>query len=274
MIAGLINGGKNERTIRGCIESKIRVLTILEYKFAGTGLRANAPGFTSPELFPGNLQGALPSFTFSGATANFAFTQPQNIDNPSYTYRDNLTIAHGQHTLKFGGFYSREAKDENAGNALNGSYAFDGSRSGNDLADFLLGAPRTYLEDQNEVRVQLRYNTWEFYGQDSWKVTPRLTIDYGARYALYGNPIELSNFLTSFRPDLYNPATAVKIDPVSGNILTGAGDKAFIAGADIGEVVLGAAAQSGAAPAWRFARSAPVFSSSRRSLRRTTEGRW
>ena len=192
--------------------------------FAGNGLRSNASGFTSPELFPSTLQGALPSMTFSGATANFSFVSPQNIENPSYTYRDNLTIAHGAHTFKVGAFYSREAKNENAGNALNGSYAFDGSRSGNDLADFLLGAPRTYIEDQNEVRVQLRYTSWEFYGQDSWKVTPRLTIDYGARYSLYGNPIDVNNYLTAFRPDLYDPAKAVKIDPVSGNILTGTGD--------------------------------------------------
>lgn len=123
--------------------------------FAGTGLRANAPGFTSPELFPSTLQGALPSFTFSGATANFSFTSPSQIENPSHTFRDNLTIAHGQHTFKFGGAFSREAKNENAGNALNGSFAFDGSRSGNDLADFLLGAPHTYTEDQAEVFVTI-----------------------------------------------------------------------------------------------------------------------
>lgn len=193
-------------------------------KFAGTGLRANAPGFSSPELFPSTLQGALPSFTFSGATANFSFTSPSQIENPSHTIRDNLTIAHGQHTFKFGGSFSREAKNENAGNALNGSFAFDGSRSGNDLADFLLGAPRTYTEDQAEVFVKLRYNTTEFYGQDSWKLTPRLSLDYGARYSLYDNPIDESNLLISFRPDFYNPSRAVQIDPISGNILAGAGD--------------------------------------------------
>lgn len=193
--------------------------------FAGTGLRSNAPGFISPELFPSTLQGALPSITFSGATANFSFVSPQNIENPSYTYRDTLTLAKGRHTIKLGGFYSREAKNENAGNALNGSYAFDASRSGNDLADFFLGAPRTYLEDQNEVRVQLRYNTLEFFAQDSWKATSKLTLDYGARYSLYANPTEVSDFLTSFRPDLYNPSTAVRIDPVSGNVITGSGDR-------------------------------------------------
>ncbi len=193
--------------------------------FSGTGLRANAPGFTSPELFPSTLQGALPSITFTGATSNFSFVSPQNIENPSYTTRDTLTIAKGKHTIKVGGFFSREAKNENAGNALHGSFAFDGSRSGSDLADFFLGTPRTYLEDQNEVKVQLRYNTLEFFGQDSWKLTPRLTLDYGARYSIFSNPIEVNNFLTSFRPDFYDPARAVAIDPVSGNVIGGSGDR-------------------------------------------------
>lgn len=193
--------------------------------FTGNGLRSANPGFTSPELFASTLQGGLPSITFTGATANFAIPSPQNIENPSYTFRDNLTIAHGNHTFKMGGFYSREAKNENAGNALNGSFAFNGSRSGNDLADFFLGAPATYIEDQNELRVQLRYNTIEFYGQDSWKITPRLTLDYGARYSLYNNPIEVNDFLTSFRPDLYDPARAVRIEPISGNVIAGSGDR-------------------------------------------------
>jgi outer membrane receptor protein involved in Fe transport len=193
--------------------------------FAGTGLKSNAPGFTSPELFPSTAQGALPSITFSGATSNFQISQPSQIENPSHTFRDNLTIARGQHTFKVGGFFSMEAKNENAGNVLNGSYAFDGTRSNNDLADFFLGAPRTYLEDQNEVLVTLRYNTTEFYGQDSWKVTPRLTVDYGARYSLYNNPTDTNNLLTAFRPDLYTRATVVRIDPVSGNIITGSGDR-------------------------------------------------
>jgi hypothetical protein len=193
--------------------------------FAGTGLRTNAPGFTSPELFPSTLQGALPSFTFSGATANFSISSPSRIDNPSHTFRDNLTIAHGQHTFKFGGSFSREQKNENAGNALNGSFSFDGSRSGNDLADFLLGAPRTYTEDQAEVFVKLRYDSTEFYAQDSWKITPRLTLDYGARYSLHENPTDAGDLLIAFRPDFYNANNAVRIDPVSGNILSGGGDR-------------------------------------------------
>jgi outer membrane receptor protein involved in Fe transport len=198
---------------------------LIQTSFVGTGLRSNAPGFTSPELFPSTLQGALPSIAFTGAVSNLTFTSPQNIENPSYTWRDNLTWVRGQHTLKFGAFYSREAKNENAGNALNGTYSFNGSRSGNDYADFLLGFPSSYLEDENEVKVQLRYNTLEFYAQDSWKVTPQLSIDYGARYSIYANPIDENDLLTSFRPDFYNPAAAVRIEPISGNVISGSGNR-------------------------------------------------
>ncbi|HMF56078.1 MAG TPA: carboxypeptidase regulatory-like domain-containing protein [Pyrinomonadaceae bacterium] len=196
--------------------------------FQGTGTRVNTPGFTSPELFPSTLQGAIPTIAFAGATANLTITSPQSIENPSYTWRDNLTWVRGAHTLKFGLLYSREAKNENAGNNLNGTFTFSGGNprgTGNEIADVLLGLPLTYSEDQSEVRVQLRYTTFEVYAQDSWRVSPRLTIDYGARYSIYQNPIDQNNLLMSFRPDLYDPTRAVRIDPVSGNIIAGSGDR-------------------------------------------------
>jgi outer membrane receptor protein involved in Fe transport len=202
----------------------------IQSTFVGTGLRSNAPGFISPELFSGNLQGALPSITFAGATANLGFTSPQNIENPSYTLRDNLSIVRGNHVFKVGAFLSHEAKNENAGNALNGSFAFSAARvggTGNEIANLLLGLPTSYLEDQNEVRVQLRYNTYEFYAQDTWKVTPRFTLDYGARYSVFQNPVDENDFLTAFFPNLYDPSRAVTIDPISGNVDTTKGGDRF-----------------------------------------------
>ncbi|HEX8187944.1 MAG TPA: carboxypeptidase regulatory-like domain-containing protein [Pyrinomonadaceae bacterium] len=195
---------------------------LIQTSFVGTGTRANTPGFNSPELYPSTLQGAIPSITFAGSTSNLTITSPQSIENPSYTWRDNLTWVQNAHTFKFGVLYAREAKNENAGNALNGSFAFSGGNArgtGNEVADLLLGLPLTYVEDQNEVRVQLRYNTFEVYGQDSWKATPRLTLDYGARYSIYQNPVDENNLLASFRPDFYTTSNAVAIDPVSGNII-------------------------------------------------------
>lgn len=206
----------------------------IESAFTGTGLRSNTAGFTSPELFAGNLQGALPSIAIAGVNG-ISFQSPQNIENPSYTVRDNLTWVNGQHTFKFGAFASKEEKNENAGNALNGTFSFNGSRttsaafagSGNAFADFLLGLPATYSEAQNEIRVQLRYNTYEFYAQDSWKVTPRLTLDYGARYSIYENPIDVNDYLITFLPSLYDPAQQVSLTANGNFINLAAGGNRF-----------------------------------------------
>lgn len=204
---------------------------LIESQFLGTATRAGTPAFNSPQLFDSNF-GPVPGITISGVQG-LTFQAPQNIENPSYTFRDNLTWVAGSHTLKFGAFLSREAKNENAGNATNGSFSFNGTRtastafpgSGNAFADFLLGLPNNYVEDQNEGRVQLRYNTYEFYAQDSWKATPKLTIDFGARLSVYENPIELSDFLVTFLPDLYNPAQQVTLNANGNNIVANTGDR-------------------------------------------------
>ncbi len=205
---------------------------LIESQFLGTATRANTPGFTSPELFGSNF-GALPGITISGVQG-LAFQAPQSIENPSYTFRDNLTWVVGNHTLKFGAFLSYEAKNENAGNPTNGTFSFNGSRTGNPavagsvgnaFADFLLGLPNNYTEAQNEGRVQLRYNSYEFYVQDSWKPFSRLTLDFGARYSIYENPIELNDFLVTFLPSFYNPAQQVTLTANGNNIVAGSGNR-------------------------------------------------
>ncbi|MFN2412542.1 MAG: hypothetical protein ABR535_05740 [Pyrinomonadaceae bacterium] len=196
---------------------------LISSEFIGTATRAGTPGFTSPQLFESNY-GALPSITISNVQG-LTFQAPQSIENPSYTFRDNLTWVKGRHNFKFGAFISREAKNENAGNPTNGSYSFNGTRSGNAFADFLLGLPNAYSEAQNEGRVELRYNSYEFYAQDSWKVTPRLTVDFGARYSIYGNPIEKSNYLVTFMPNLYDRSRQVTLTASGNNIVPNSGDR-------------------------------------------------
>jgi hypothetical protein len=193
-------------------------------RFTGTGTRINTPGFTSPELFPENTAGTLPNITISGLSG-LTFTPPANINNPSYTWRDNLTWVKGRHTMKFGVFLAKEQKNENAQNPTHGSWTFDGTRSGNAWNDFLLGLPSAYSESLREVRLQLRYNSYEFYAQDTWRITPRLTIDFGARYSIFANPIDANNYLIAFRPDFYDPAKRVTLTANGNNVVAGSGDR-------------------------------------------------
>ena len=55
---------------------------------------------------------------------------------------------------------------------------------------------------------QLRFNRYEFFAQDTWRATPRLTLDYGIRYALYPAVTDADDVLTNFDPARYDVANA------------------------------------------------------------------
>jgi outer membrane receptor protein involved in Fe transport len=190
------------------------------------GLLANVPGFKVNPIYPNGPQhnqiGVIPGLGISGITTASPDVFPFFNENPSFTWQDNFTWSKGKHEFKFGGLYSSEHKNENAGGPnTNGSFNFNGNVTGNGFADFLLGRPNSYSEDQTDVRVHVSYKAFEWYAQDTWKVTPRFTAMLGLRWSYYGNPTDDLNILASFVPGLYNPANAVKLTP-SGSLATDA----------------------------------------------------
>jgi len=68
-----------------------------------------------------------------------------------------------------------------------------------------------------------RYNQLEFFVQDTWKITARLTLDYGMRFAWIPPQYDAKNQIALFDPSAYKAADAVTIDPNSGNIITADG---------------------------------------------------
>lgn len=173
---------------------------------------------TIPEVFPENNAGVIPQITFTSAVANINSLQGFNIVYKNQVVRDVLTWVKGNHTLKFGGEMSWESKDENANNITQGLFSFAGTRSrgtsgaisltqtGIPFADFMLGRADSYSEDQFDVTVNLRFGRREFFAQDTWRIRPNFTIDYGVRYQYFTPVKDANNVLTSFDPALFNPA--------------------------------------------------------------------
>jgi hypothetical protein len=194
------------------------------------GLLSNVPGFKVNPFYPTgpqhNAVGVLPGIGVSGLTGASPDVFPFFNENPSFTWQDNFTWTTGRHEFKFGGLYSSEHKNENAGGPnTNGFFNFNGNRSGNSsataFADFLLGAPSSYTEDQTDVRVHVSYKAFEWYAQDNWKVTPRLTVTLGLRWSYFANPSDDLNVLVSFLPGRWDPSKAPKLNP-NGTLVTDA----------------------------------------------------
>jgi hypothetical protein len=127
----------------------------------GQGPRQWAPGGFDPVLFATKWQ--------------WAFTQ-------------NVTKVWGTHTAKFGFFWEwiRNAQPGNDwSNGLIDNNQNNDFSSGNAFADLLLGRVINYNESSLNVVRDIDWNRWELYGQDSWKMSPSFTLNYGARFSIF-----------------------------------------------------------------------------------------
>lgn len=189
---------------------------------------ANSPAFnsqlTNNTAYP-DPYGRAPNVNISGLTGLGNGSAPyfeRNIDKNIF---DNLSIQHGNHTIRTGFTAMWMQKTEN-GDAGAATFNFSGTNGNPAFANFLLGQADSYSQVSRDTIPHLRYVNFEFYVQDDWKITRRLTLNAGIRYSYFPSPTDSNNTLNNFDPTLYSAANAAVIDPVSGNMtgLTAAGN--------------------------------------------------
>ncbi len=137
----------------------------------------------------------IPNLTFGGATPN----QPTYANgNPEYsnnniidTVTDNISKVWGQHSFKVGAYIEFNRKVQPCGsagcNGYTGAYNFTTDANNplntNDgYANALLGYYDTYNEWTAKIVVNDTFWNVEFYAQDNWRITKRLTLDLGLRF--------------------------------------------------------------------------------------------
>jgi hypothetical protein len=138
---------------------------------------------------------------FAGTGKSRGFTQ----NSKTLQFSDNITWIKGRHTFKFGADirYLRTTDDVSffSGDDL-GEYRFQGAYTGNAFADFLLGIPqRTRLANTGP---DIDAYTWHhgYFAQDDFKVTAKLTLNYGVRYEyhppFWDRTLQMANFDRDF----------------------------------------------------------------------------
>src|SRR5690242_2441091 len=116
---------------------------------------------------------------FSLGYPTLTTTQPNN----TWMFTDGFSLVRGAHTLKFGGEFRYLQINERNVCGPNGVFTFDGSVTGVDFADFLIGAPGYGGFNQCSMQfLDSRTRYGGAYGQDTWKVKPNLTLNLGLRW--------------------------------------------------------------------------------------------
>ncbi|MCW5977910.1 MAG: carboxypeptidase regulatory-like domain-containing protein [Bryobacteraceae bacterium] len=123
---------------------------------------------------------------------------PGGSDFRHFEIGDTMTLVRGSHTLKWGGNYTRTIIIQLTSNNERGRYSFDGTYSGDAMADFLLGLPRDLSRTtQTANPIEHENHVYTHFG-DTWKVRQGLTIDFGLAYSYNGQPYEVANRIQSF----------------------------------------------------------------------------
>ncbi|HTZ73892.1 MAG TPA: TonB-dependent receptor, partial [Candidatus Aquilonibacter sp.] len=158
----------------------------------GLGVSLASLGFTPPAGSGANFNGGIapvepslegvPSVSFALLGLNIGVpTDTTRQFNNTFQWQDGFTKIIGTHSIKFGGQFHYDQINDRNFYGENGAFTFDGSESGSDIVDFLLGAPAQLIQASEQI-LDSRSKYMGLYAQDSWRVTPNLTFNYGLRW--------------------------------------------------------------------------------------------
>jgi len=154
--------------------------------------------------------GGLPSFSITGFQGlGDNSTYPENSQTVSFQYEDILTVVKDKHTLKFGGLYVRHRFNGFSAFPTRGDFSFNGqftrqagaAGAATALADFALGATSGVTRNILVGTFGLRIWNLAAFVDDTWRVTNRLTWNFGLRYELLAPPYEVYDRWSNFRAD-------------------------------------------------------------------------
>ncbi|MDQ3653375.1 MAG: TonB-dependent receptor [Acidobacteriota bacterium] len=150
-----------------------------------------------------DIAGGLPKLNLQGFSAFGRHTSTPQFQTPrTYNYKVSLSNLRGRHFMKYGyELLSVETKIRDI-NALIGNMTFNnGVFTGRAIGDLLLGLPQRLVLTSNSVFDQKQLMNF-LYAQDDFKLTPKLTLNYGLRYEFATPPVERDNQFANFDPQI------------------------------------------------------------------------
>ncbi len=200
----------------------------------------SANNINYPYIFtePKEINDKIPTIEIPNVGTIDGGPYPASSSGPVYQLSDNFTKIVANHTFKFGVYFERSGQNDfdqinvsgvpGGTNNQNGRFVFNDVRpggvagAGTGLANAALGLFSTYAEIGPRAYTPYRGHMFEFFGQDSWRVSQKLKLELGFRgtwsngyyKSLWGN-------IAYFDPNAYDASRAAVLDRGTGNVISG-----------------------------------------------------
>ena len=183
---------------------------------------ANTQGQVASPL--NGYQNLLPTISFGGTPSNaMSYSRVGSVAgadytiNPTWYWQDNFSKIVDRHSLKAGVYIEYNTKWQPAQRNYMGAFSFASSSStplvntNDGEVNALLGNVNSYSQYNNSTTFNVTYWNAEFYIQDNWKVSRKLTLDIGVRFYHQTPQEDHNNTFVNFNPALYSKAAMPRI---------------------------------------------------------------
>ncbi|HTZ49923.1 MAG TPA: carboxypeptidase regulatory-like domain-containing protein [Verrucomicrobiae bacterium] len=109
---------------------------------------------------------------------------PEHVYENIYQIADTVNWTKGKHAMKFGGDFRRQTRNFYQTMAPRGLFQFSGLYTGDGFGDLMTGIANYTEQDYLQGNYLTTYWDLAGFGQDDWRVTPRLTLNLGLRYEI------------------------------------------------------------------------------------------
>ncbi|HKN25446.1 MAG TPA: carboxypeptidase regulatory-like domain-containing protein, partial [Candidatus Acidoferrum sp.] len=181
---------------------------------SAAGINTNVPGREGVPFVE-----VLGGFTIGN---NYEGELPQTGN--TYQFSDNYSKVLGKHSLKFGGDFRDQKFNQFLYYDINGFFTIQGSGALNSVSssdaypNYFLGVPYSYSQGAAQAEDLTNYGLYLF-AQDSWKIKPNLTLNYGFRWELNTPYVDSGNRLQTFRPGQATSQYPCYLSPASAQTL-------------------------------------------------------
>ena len=184
----------------------------------------SALGYPYPNVYPGSnvLPNVSTSYNHASQQIPGGEVPPFSTIQNTTTVTDGVTKKLGAHLIQFG-FYDVFAlynnlttgndngtvEDTVATYGTNAQYQYYNNSTGNEFADLLVGDISGYTQSSQNVMAHMENRRFDFYGEDTWKVNDRVTINYGARLDHIAWWFDKNGLISVFNPADYNASAPI-----------------------------------------------------------------